>query len=271
MTTTDPAGTLVTVALDPYGSATRVDARERQRMDEQFVLHTQPTLKRAIQFAGGHAGLRLLDAGSGHGAVSLAFGSLQQQPAEITLQDTNPELLRLAHRRLREAGLPAREHLGAIDGRRLPPSMGDQDVVLLSFTATHLQDLEVGLVNATRAARAGGIVVVTDVDYAASFCLECTAAAEALAAVQRKLHIQDLCARLPRAAAAAGLVPHRELGCRDHWQVYHGVQGVRDLGLGFIGSFHADDDAVPPWRRIQPTAELYLRRVAHVYVRSPQA
>lgn len=259
-----------TLARDPYGSATRVDAQERGRMDEQFVLHSQPTLDRAIQAVGGHAGLRLLDAGSGHGAVALAFTAAQHQPADILLLDTNPELLMLAHRRLREAGLPAHGHLGAIDVDPLPPSMGGQDVVLLSFTATHLQDLEAGLSNAARAARVGGVVVVADVDYPASFAVGCPAAAEALAAVKRKLHIDDLSARLPRAAAAAGLVPHPEIGCHDRWQVYRGIQGVRDLGLGFIGSFHADDDAVPPWRRIGPAAQLYMRRMAHVYLRNAQ-
>lgn len=271
MTMTHHGETPAAAALDPYGSATRIDAHERERMNEQFVLYTLPTLERAIQSVGGYAGLRLLDAGSGHGAVALAFSTVQQHPLAVTLLDSNPELLRLAQRRLREAGLPVQAHLSAVDGPPLPNSLGDQHIVLLSFTAMHLRDVELGLVNAARMTRAGGLVVVTDVDYSATFTTECQAAAEALTAVKRKLRIHDLCDRLPRAAAAAGLVPHPDIGCHDHWQVYHGVQGVRDLGLRFIASFHADDDAVPPWRRIQPTAQLYLRRLAHVYLRAPQA
>ena len=60
-------------AADSYGTATRIDPLERHRMNVQFALHTAPTLKRAIEVLGGAGGIRLLDVGSGYGAVLSAF------------------------------------------------------------------------------------------------------------------------------------------------------------------------------------------------------
>jgi ubiquinone/menaquinone biosynthesis C-methylase UbiE len=141
---------------DPYGAATRIDANERQRMGQQFTLHTLPVLDPALRAAAPAGEIPLLDVGSGHGAVICAFGAGRSRPTEIRLLDGNPELLMLAQRRLHKAGLPARSYHGAIDGSSLPTSMCSNDIVLLSFTATHLLDLETGLRNVTQALRPGG-------------------------------------------------------------------------------------------------------------------
>lgn len=109
--------------------------------------------------------------------------------------------------------------------------------------------------------------MIVDADCPASFAVGCEAAAQALNLVQRKLPLQDLGARLPRVAARCGLVLHPEIGCHDAWQTCSGIQGVQHIALGFVGNFHVGDPALEPWRRIEESARLYLRRLSHVYMR----
>lgn len=254
-------------AADSYGTATRIDPLERHRMNVQFALHTAPTLKRAIEMLGGAGGIRLLDVGSGYGAVLSAFAEASDQPQELRLLDCNPVLLAQAAQRARDLGLRAVPHLGAIDQQTLPAHLLDNDVVLSSHTATHLGDLQAGVHRMAQALRPNGLLVVVDVDYCASTATGDAAATECLWHIQRKLRVTDLGAALPRAALASGLYPIDAVPCTDWLQPYVGADAVRKVALGFVGNFHDDDAAKDAWQRIGPSARLVLRRMAHVYQR----
>ena len=253
--------------VDPYGTATCLNAAERHRMNVQFALHTAPLLHRALSTIGGPAGKRLLDVGAGFGAVVSAFAPPETTPIELRLLDCNPELLNLAADRATAAGLRTTTHVGAIDQQPLPNSLCDNDLVLCSFAATHLADLAAGLRHMTGALRPDGLLVVADVDYCASHSQACEATAECLAAVQDKLHVRTLSLDLPRLALQAGLRPLPGLPSGDWLHTYEGEHAVRDVALGFVGHFREEDPAFRAWRRISPQARLLLRRMTHIYVR----
>ena len=57
-------------------------------------------------------GLKILDVGSGYGALLSSFDTVLSVPAEVRLMDVNAALLPLAAQRAREAGIRACAHLG---------------------------------------------------------------------------------------------------------------------------------------------------------------
>ena len=253
---------------DPYGAATRILSAEKDRMDLQFQQHTAALVQRAATALGGMQGLRVLDVGSGYGALSGLFEQASgPMPAHLQLLDPNATLLALAAERARTAGLPVRALQGAIDDA-VPPVLGDKtDLAVCSFAATHLRDLPRGLAAMAAALRPQGLLVLVDVDYLASLSAGCPALAQTLALVQAKLHVRDLSSALPGLALQCGLIPADGLPCGDWLHTIAGSDAVRQRGLPFVGHFHDDDPALQAWRRIGPDALLMLRRMAHVYRR----
>ncbi|MBQ0942281.1 class I SAM-dependent methyltransferase [Ideonella sp. 4Y16] len=256
-----------TAVKDSYGTATCISSEERQRMNVQFALHTLPLLGRALQTLGGPSGLRVTDVGSGYGASVAAFEAPHGLPRQLSLMDCNASLLAHAQARAKQIGVVARTYLGAVDATPMPPELQPQDLVLCSFTATHLHDLGAGLRHMVRALRPGGLLVLTDVDYCASLAGDSEAAQDCLWWVQQKLVVRDLSSALPRLALQHGLRPVPGIECSDTLHTYTG-EAARQLALGFVRHFHADDPAKAAWRRIGPEATVVLRRMAHLYRRA---
>jgi SAM-dependent methyltransferase len=267
----DTAATLaprVQLPPDPYGAATRILPAEQARMDLQFQQHSAGLVQRAATALGGMQGLRLLDVGSGYGAlISLFEQSDDAMPTSLQLLDLNASLLALATARARRAGLSVHPEQCAIDDAVAPVTTGSADLVVCSFAATHLHDLPRGLAAMADALRPQGLLVLVDVDYQASLSAGCPALAQTLALVQAKLHVRDLSSALPRLALGCGLVPAEGLPCGDWFHTCAGADAVRQRGLPFVSHFHADDPALQAWRHIGPDALLMLRRLAHVYRR----
>jgi len=256
---------------NPYGEASPIDTRERQRLDEQFALHTAPTLMRALRACdhtgAGPAGLRVLDIGPGQGALAAHLAAMDSRPAELRLLEPHPGLLQAATERARRAGIATRACRGAIDQQPVPAALGGNDLVLCSFTLTHVADLAAALRHAAAALRPGGLLVVCDVDYWISVVAGDAGADAVLTSIRRRLAVRHLAAHLPRLALGQGLLPADGLGCIDHRQPYVGRQAVQQQALGFVGNFHAGDPALAPWQRIGDGARLVLHRLAHVYQR----
>lgn len=258
-----------TAGANPYGDATRIDTRERQRLDEQFALHTAPTLTHALRAAdeqgNGPAGLTLLDIGPGQGALAGHLAAIGSRPRELRLLEPHAGLLLGAAQRARQAGIATQACQGAIDVQPVPPHLRGNDLVLLSFTLTHVNDLAAAICHAAAAVRPGGLLVVCDVDYQASHVAGDEAAAEVLASIRGRLAVSGLADALPRLALANGLLPADGLGCLDHRQCFSGREGVQQRALGFVANFHPGDAALAPWQRIGDGAHLLMHRLAHVY------
>jgi SAM-dependent methyltransferase len=106
----------------------------------------------AAGVVGDASGLRVLDVGTGTGALARLAS---QAGADVSAVDPDPEMLRIAARTapgvlLQQAGLP-----------RLPFPDNAFDTVLVNFVVNHLQDPRAGMAEIARVAAVGARVVVT--------------------------------------------------------------------------------------------------------------
>jgi len=102
--------------------------------------------------------LRVLDAGSGTGAFSLAFLRAAPQKFQFHALDTSPHMLAEAQRTYRDEGIEASLHLG--DVRTLPFDSGSLDVVLSAHVLEHLADPQAALSEMIRVLRPGGLLLI---------------------------------------------------------------------------------------------------------------
>lgn len=102
--------------------------------------------------------LRVLDAGAGTGAFSLAFARTREEPLAFDLLDRSVPMLREATARMAAAGHAATALAGGLGERALPE--GAYDVVLCSHLVEHLADATEGLRHLHRALRPGGVLLL---------------------------------------------------------------------------------------------------------------
>ncbi|MGJ3265016.1 MAG: class I SAM-dependent methyltransferase [Salinarimonas sp.] len=142
------------------------------------------------------APLRVLDAGAGTGAFSLALAATRAEPLALDLLDRSEAMLTAARANVEQAGLCCRTIVGALGER--PLEDGAYDVVLCSHLIEHVPDPTAALADLYAALRPGGALrlVVSKPHW-------CTALLR-LVWGHRALADAEVAARL----AAAGLVDH---------------------------------------------------------------
>ena len=108
--------------------------------------------------ARGEGPARVLDAGVGTGAMSIALAQATAAPLSLHALDLSPHMLRRAGTTLREAGLEPVLHQG--DVRSLPYDDGVFDIVLAAHVLEHLTDPMPALREMVRVLRPGGRLLV---------------------------------------------------------------------------------------------------------------
>lgn len=102
--------------------------------------------------------LRVLDAGSGTGALSSAFLASCRLPTRLHALDASPHMLAEAQRTYARRGVEASLHLG--DVRKLPFENASMDVVLTAHVLEHLADPQQALADMMRVLRPGGLLLL---------------------------------------------------------------------------------------------------------------
>jgi SAM-dependent methyltransferase len=127
-----------------------------------------PTTSRLLERAGLAAGMRCLDLGCGGGDVTLELARHVGPSGEATGLDMDKTKLELARETALARGLRntrfRQADIGAWDDERA------YDLIYCRFLLTHLSDPAPVLARMWQAARAGGSVVVEDIDFTGSFC-----------------------------------------------------------------------------------------------------
>jgi magnesium-protoporphyrin O-methyltransferase len=106
------------------------------------------------------SGLRLLDAGCGTGALSLAAA---RRGAEVLAVDLSPTLVQLAEDRVRALGDPAAARVHFRSGDMLDPAFGDFDIVVAMDSLIHYEPADAVQAMAALAARCRRQLLVTHV------------------------------------------------------------------------------------------------------------
>jgi len=102
-------------------------------------------------------GARVLDAGVGTGALSLALARAAPHPFRLNAVDLSPEMLGRAWEALQAAGIEVA--LRQADARVLPFAGGTFDVVLAGHVLEHLPDPAVALAEMARVLKPGGLLI----------------------------------------------------------------------------------------------------------------
>lgn len=106
------------------------------------------------------SGLRLLDAGCGTGALSLAAA---RRGAEVLAVDLSPTLVQLAEDRLQASGDPAVARVRFFAGDMLDPDLGTFDLVVAMDSLIHYEPADAVQAMAALAARCRSRLLVTHV------------------------------------------------------------------------------------------------------------
>lgn len=171
---------------------------------------TRTTTQHLLARAGVAPGQRALDVGCGSGEVTVELARLVGPDGSVTGIDADPAVLAHARTRLAAAGERA-TFVCADVTRAYPPDVGrDHDVAYARFLLTHLRAPADALAEMCAATRAGGTIVVEDVDIPGHFCHPPSAAfaryVEIYQAVARRRGGDPAIGpRLPEMLLAAGL------------------------------------------------------------------
>lgn len=104
---------------------------------------------------------RVLDVGTGTGQIPIEFC---RRPVNATVWaiDLAVEMLQLAEKNIREAGLHGRVLLEHIDAKELPYSDGEFDVVMSNSIIHHIPEPSICIGEMLRVLRPGGLLFVRD-------------------------------------------------------------------------------------------------------------
>ena len=101
--------------------------------------------------------LRVLDCGVGTGGFALALARVWGRPIEVTGVDISPQMINIARRRFRRAGIAA--HLKQASICALPFADASFDVVIAAHVLEHLPDPVTALMEMRRVLRPGGWLI----------------------------------------------------------------------------------------------------------------
>ncbi len=135
---------------------------ETQRLIDQSRL-IEPLTRRFLKSAGINAGMRVLDIGSGAGAVSLIAAELVGSEGEVGGVDMNPEILETARERVRAAGFGNVEFLTG-DAQTLELG-GRFDALVGRLVLMYLPDPISVLKQIVKRLHHGGIVCFQEIDF----------------------------------------------------------------------------------------------------------
>ena len=138
----------------------RAAARWQRTIDRLNYLPAYSDLLRRALDHGHMAGLprqsRVLDCGTGTGALSEALAGVCKEPLKIEAVDISPAMLARAEARLR--GISADVELRQADIQQLPYATGSFDIVMAGHILEHLPDPVAALREMVRVARPGGLI-----------------------------------------------------------------------------------------------------------------
>jgi len=134
----------------------------------------QPTTLKLLDRVGVSRGMKCLDVGCGGGHVSLLMAGIVGQQGRVVGTDTDGEILPLA-RQDAEAANVLNVEFQQVDACTVA-RQAQFDLVYARFLLSHLKEPENCLAAMVQACRPGGIIVIEDTDFSASFCYPpCTA------------------------------------------------------------------------------------------------
>ena len=151
-----------------------IEGRERLRVLGRVM---RPTTLPLLERAGVTAGMRCLDVGCGGGDVTFDLASLVGITGSVVGVDLDPTKIELARGDAEQAEVANVEFRVA----DLSDGLGEAeyDVVYARFVLTHLPDPAAGVATMVAALKAGGRLVVEDIDYRGSFAHPDSAATDA--------------------------------------------------------------------------------------------
>jgi SAM-dependent methyltransferase len=169
--------------------------------------HASTTLP-LLQRAGVREGLTCLDVGCGGGDVTFEMARVVGPGGRVVGVDLDDEKLALARQEAQERGI-ANVEFKALDVRTWEPD-ARPDMTYARFVLTHLPAPLTALQRIVQSTKAGGAVVVEDIDYAGNFSYPpCAALAQHVAiyreVVRRRGGDADIGPRLPELFGKAGL------------------------------------------------------------------
>ena len=142
-----------------------IAGRERLRILARVL---RPTSLALLQRAGLHAGMNVLEIGSGGGDLAFDIARIVAPNGRVLGTDIDQTKIELATHEAAELNLTNVEfHLGNIT--ESAPG-GNFDLVHVRFVLTHLTDPAQALKHVRAALRPGGTVVVEDIDFSGYFC-----------------------------------------------------------------------------------------------------
>lgn len=150
------------VSKDREGLAWQVGVWDRmsqvylREVDKRFI----PVVEQVIARAALQAGERVLDLGTGTGAVALRVAPMVAPGGEVLGVDPSPEMLALAERRVTELGL-ANVDLREARAEALPAEDGAFDVILAALCFMYVIDRAAAAREGARVLRPGGRLVAS--------------------------------------------------------------------------------------------------------------
>jgi SAM-dependent methyltransferase len=128
----------------------------------------RPTTNSLLERLGICAGKACLDVGCGGGDVSFDLSRMVGPDGRVVATDIDPVKIEMAGEEATRQGLANIEF--RLEDIRLAATGPEFDVVYARFLLTHLPDPGLAIRHMQTRLRAGGMIVVEDIDFAGSFC-----------------------------------------------------------------------------------------------------
>ncbi len=189
--------------LEPEVMDTAEDAAEYDAMD--FAAPNGRFAEDALALLGERPGAEVLDVGTGTADIPVRM-LRRDARLRVVGVDLAGEMLRLAARKVADAGLSAQCSLERVDGKALPFDAGRFDMVMCNSAVHHVPEPIALLRELARVVRPGGAVIVRDL-IRPETTEEAWATVERVAAGdgprQKQLFFDSLCAALTLEEVAA--------------------------------------------------------------------